>query len=237
MNKETYQNRKDTFHPVRLKNRQEKHMPPWDNLRKCESLQKRWGSYGNFLDKKKKRPVFAALTELIKKHKKPTVLEVGCGCGHWLWLIHQMGVSVIGQDYSKYMRRITIREFAKRNVAIKVRCGLCWDLPFDDDSVDISFQIDVCMHIGGSWKSIQEMLRVSRKAVFFTGPSFEEYGIKLDRRKASNSWGVNKILLEKKLAVLKQEGKIAKFYYRSRPSTSKYNHRILIIEKVKHGQS
>lgn len=225
----------ETYIPPGLEDRQQFRM--WKNPKQCERLLKRWGSYETFLDKEKKKPVFAALSELMKHFKflKPTVLEVGCGCGHWLWQLHKMGISVIGQDYSEAMQLLTMEEFAKRNVTIDVYGGSCWDLPLVDDAVDISFQIDVCMHVGGSWESIREMLRVSQKAVFFTGPSFEEWKEKFDRKIGSKSsepsWGISRPLLEEKLIKLKQKGGITNFYYRNRPPTDTYKHRILIIEK------
>jgi ubiquinone/menaquinone biosynthesis C-methylase UbiE len=165
-----------------------------------------------------------------------SILEVGCGCGNWLWIAKYYSNKLIGLDYSKHMRRITRKEFAKRNRKVETIGGTCWDIPLKDNEVDVSFQIDVCMHVGGSWDSIKEMIRVSRRGVFFTGPSFEPWTDDvMDHkvRKLSDHgmyWGVSYKLVNKKLDELKEAGKIRSYHYEYREPTDVYKHKILVVE-------
>jgi len=214
----------------------------WDDQEYCEMLKQRWGPYEDFEnDPRQKKaiarePIIIALKELLGKFPESKVLEVGCGCGNWLWVIKDYVKDLIGIDPSEHMRQITRKEFAKRNKDITVFNGSCWETDFGNNTVDISFQIDVCMHVGGSWESIKEMLRVSSKAILFTGPSFEAWKDKMNykvRKIADHGmyWGVSYILLEHELAKLLESGIINSWYYLDREPTDIYKHRILVVEK------
>jgi len=215
----------------------------WDDKEYCEMLKKRWGPYEDFEnDPRQKKiiarqPIIAALKELlVSLPEKPKVLEVGCGCGNWLWVIKDYVKESIGLDPSEHMRCITKNEFAKRKTSVEVIDGTCWKISLKDNEVDVSFQIDVCMHVGGSWESIKEMLRVSSKAILFTGPSFEAWKDKMNykvRKIADHGmyWGVSYILLEQELAKLSERKAIRSWYYLDREPTDIYKHRILVVEK------
>ena len=226
----------------------------WNTQEFCESLKKRWGPYWKFGKDKLKQPIIKELTDLILRLHKPVVfhkknsqkiknmnaaiiLEVGCGCGHYMWMIRRMVGELIGidtstwmLDYTEQMFRVTDKNALKYRAKTKLMFGSCWQIPLPDNSVDISYQVDVCMHVGGSWKSLMEMIRVSRKAVFFTGPSFE-HRRRMNTRIGPMSWAISSHLLEKELMKLLKDKKIKNAYYRPRASTKTYNHRILVIEK------
>ena len=226
----------------------------WNEQEFCESLKKRWGPYWRFGKDKLKRPIIKALTNFILKHHPPktfhkkhskvvkrveagTILEVGCGCGHFMWMIRRLAGELIGLDsstwmldYTEQMFRATDKNPYKFRAKTKLMFGSCWQIPLPNESVDLAYQVDVCMHVGGSLRSIKEMLRVSRNAIFFTGPSFES-DRRMDRRIGPMSWAVSAPLLEKKLMEYKKAGKIKNVYYMPRISTKTYNHKILVIEK------
>lgn len=216
----------------------------WESVEYCKMLQKRWGTYEEFentpIEKRKRarQPIIDALRATINlKFKQPIdILEVGCGCGNWLWIIREYAKRLIGLDSSEMMLSITHEELNKRGVEVEVIKGTCWKIPLEDNSVDFSFQIDVCMHVGGSWESIKEMLRVTRQVVLFTGPSFESWKQVMNykvRKLADHGmyWGVSHILLDKELSELQQQGKIAGWYYLPREVTEIYKHRILVVER------
>lgn len=208
----------------------------WLSEELCAKLKKRWGAYQEFEHKKSKKPLIGILREVIKRFSEPTVLEVGCGGGHFLWVVRSYAKRLIGVDSSPCMLNMTSESFAKEGIHnVGLRHGTCWNLPFASNSIDVVFQIDVCMHVGGSWNSIKEMLRVARKAIFFTGPSFEMEQRRLDEKKNlfGMSWGVSQPLLEHNLLQLyrRKPGRILNCRFLDRPSTKTYKHKILVVEK------
>lgn len=206
----------------------------WDKEEKCKQLQKRFGDYDEFQLKKGNRenkiPIFDLINRLQSKYNgQLEVLEVGCGPGHFLWSFKELSTKILGLDYSSHMIKLAKTQLDKYDISTEFVQGSCWDLPFDDNYVDLSFQVDVCMHVGGSWKSIQEMIRVSRKYVVFTGPSFEDMPM-MDRHIRGKSFAVSIPLLTEELEKMKDNGEIKRFQFLDRPKTKTYDHRILFIE-------
>ena len=208
-----------------------KQLNTWDKEGKCKKLQERWGDYDDFPSKKNKLVVIDTLTGLIKNelNGRGAVLEVGCGAGHFLWKLKDLGSSLIGLDYSPHMLKITREQFKKIGMDIKTVEGSCWDLPFPDNYTDLSYQIDVCMHVGGGWKSIQEMIRVSKSFVLFTGPSFENFTDVMDKQFARQSWAISYPLLLEELEKLSDNNKIDSFEFINREATKNYKHKLLVI--------
>jgi len=214
----------------------------WLNEDKCKYLQNRWGDYDSFRtnpNKENKLPIMDELDFLVDMYDgQAEVLEVGCGSGHFMWVLRKKVKKLIGLDYSASMLKLLEEQFASEKyrsdyIAPEMELveGSCWDMPFEDNYADIVFQVDVCMHIGGSWDAIKEMIRVSRKFVLFTGPSFEQFDNVMNKRIDKKSFAVSVPLLEKELNRLKVEGEIESFRYLDRPRTKMYNHRILEVMK------
>ena len=210
----------------------------WLNEEKCIKLKERWGDYNTFNQGKKynknKKVIIETLNKLISKSNSPSILEVGCGCGHFLWSIKDFGISkIIAFDYSPHMLEITKKQFLRnnKNIQIDYMQGSCWELPFDDNYVDISYQVDVCMHIGGAWQSIKEMIRVSKKYILFTGVSFDNFNHAMDKKIGKLSWAISKPLLKNELDKMIEDKIIRKYKFVDRERTKMYKHKILIISK------
>ena len=208
----------------------------WLDMGRCKRLQKRFGDYDEFVsnggNSENKIPIFKVVNNLLDKHiENPIFMEIGCGPGHFLWGFKEKVSKIIGIDYSPAMIELASSQLSKYDVDQEFFIGNCWDIPLLDNSVDISLQVDVCMHIGGSWDAIKEMIRVSRKYVVFTGPSFEGFDDRMNKKIGTKSWAISVPLLEKKLNNLTKDGVIDKYKYVDRPSTEVYDHRILVIEK------
>jgi len=207
----------------------------WDDFEKCKQLQKRFGDYDEFKvkpNKENKISIFESMNGLLDEHKgNLELLEVGCGPGHFLWVFKDKVSKIIGFDYSPHMLKLAEEQFKKATVESEFIQGSCWSLPFDDNFVDISLQVDVCMHIGGSWDSIKEMIRVSRKYVVFTGPSFESFKGDMDKRIGVKSWAVNVPLLEKELDKLITSKEIKSYAFLDRTRSKTYTHKILLVKK------
>jgi ubiquinone/menaquinone biosynthesis C-methylase UbiE len=122
-------------------------------------------------------------------------------------------------------------QFETSDIPVDYIQGSCWDLLFPDNMFDLVYQVDVCLHVGGSWDSLKEMIRVSKKYVIFTGPSFGNYKNKMDQRLNKMHWGVNKKLLIKKLEKMKKNKMIKEFSFYPRKKFKDINHQILFIEK------
>jgi glycosyltransferase involved in cell wall biosynthesis len=210
----------------------------WLNPEKCQALQNKWGNYNSFgkcPNQGNKKDVIKVLKQVISTFgkEKPSVLDVGCGAGHFMWVIKDRVSKLIGLDFSPEMLKLTRKQFAKTMIIPELLYESCWKIPLPDNSVDIVYQVDVAMHIGGSWESIQEMMRVSRKYIIFTGPSFESnLTTEMDMPMGSGKrWAVSIPLLKRKLGKLESNGEIKSYDFRKRVPTSVYNHKILVIEK------
>lgn len=219
------------------KERRALNLNQWNSMEKCKSLQHKWGDYDLFAQEansKNKWEVLEKLKELISKQSYlPRVLDVGCGTGHYMWAIKDIVSELTGLDFSSAMLKLTKQQLRKAGQKIKLIQSTCWNIPLPDNSVDIVYQVDVCMHVGGSWKSLVEMIRVSKKAVLFTGPSFlTDFDSKgMDKQFGKKSFAVNATRLGKRLNKLIDRGEIKSFKFIKREPTASYNHRILIVEK------
>lgn len=210
----------------------------WHDSNNCKRLQKRFGDYDAYKKNMgnkhniNKVAIFELMYKIFKDYdEKATLLEVGCGPGHFLWSFKDHVSKLIGLDYSPYMIELAKKQLNKTDVESEFINASCWDIPLSDGSIDIVLQVDVCMHIGGSWDSIKEMIRVSRKHVVFTGPSFENFSDVMDKQIGKISWAVSIPLLKRELDSLLLAGKIKEYSFLERPVSEVYNHKILFIKK------
>lgn len=210
----------------------------WMSREKCLKLKKRFGAYETFGETggktggENKKSIVRVLKEIANSfNRKISILEIGSGPGHFLWSMKEYASLMAGVDNSPYMIEIAEDAF-KSDKNVSFINGSCWEIPLADDLYDLVFQVDVCMHVGGSFDSILEMIRVSKKYVVFTGPSFEKVHLSvMDKQISRISWAVSVPLLNEKLDELISHKKIKRYYYKHRPSTEVYKHRILVIEK------
>lgn len=97
---------------------------------------------------------FLEATSLITPGK--TGLELGCGAGKLVSLLHQKGVSMIGSDISK-----TAVDHARTLYPeIDFRAHSAEDLPYDDKTFDLVMSFDVLEHLTDVDQHLAEVLRV-----------------------------------------------------------------------------
>ena len=207
----------------------------WNSRANCLRLQERYGDYDAFKTgrhSRSKRNVIKLVSRLPKRcGESLSLLDVGCGPGHFLWLIKDCGYDrLVGLDYSLHMVRLARRQLSRSDAKAGFIRGSCWDIPLPDGSVDVSLQVDVCLHEGGSLASVKEMIRVSRRYVVFTGPSFDRFDEVTDKLIGSKIWAVSVVHLERMLNRLKKDCMIRHYEFMNRPG-SRFRHRILYIEK------
>ena len=210
----------------------------WVEKESCERLQNRWGDYNVFHKKSTKKPIIRGINFAIKRCRKkineemPTVLDIGCGTGHFMWAIKKDVGNMIGIDSSEEMLKLAKRQFKEYKRSVNFKVGSCFDIPLKNNAVDMSIQVDVCMHVGNSFKSIDEMIRVSKHYIVFTGPSFQNTPDRVENYQIGNiSFAVNTKKLCIYLKKMVKEGRIKKFHFLPRPNTNVYKHKILVIEK------
>lgn len=101
------------------------------------------------------------LVEKIAEFKPELVLEVGCGYGRVLKSLMEMGISVIGLDFSSSQLK-SCREYLPKGAQL-IRAD-AKNLPFKDKVFGLSFTSGVIMHNPPKDANIirQEMTRVSK---------------------------------------------------------------------------
>lgn len=88
-----------------------------------------------------------------------TVLDVGCGLGAGLEILHRSARSVEGQDLDE--RLATRRE---------IRIGPIENIP--DDSFDVVVAIEVIEHVQNDQEFVKQLARLAREAIFLTTPNW-----------------------------------------------------------------
>lgn len=91
-----------------------------------------------------------------------TVLEVGCGAGHFLEWFLQGGHQVTGLDPSPYMLDFARRQLPPR---VSLERGYAENLPFEDNSFDTVALITTLEYVADPLHALQEALRVARHHV------------------------------------------------------------------------
>lgn len=210
----------------------------WKKEEKCLKLQKKFGDYDDFEENKSKNSIIAnrqcvyfTVKELLNDNGY-TLLEVGPGPGHFLWALKDFAKEVHGLEYSNEMIKLCREQFLKNKRAVYLTQGSCVELPYEDNKFDVSLQCDVTRHIGGCWESLCEQIRVTKKFVVYSGPSFEYWGLEAPFEKELSKllFGLNVDRLNFELDKMKKKGIIKKYAYRDRPNKKdRLERKILLI--------
>ena len=84
------------------------------------------------------------------------VLELGCGTGLILERIAKVAEQAVGIDLSEGMARLA------RERGLDVHIGSVTDLPFEDESFDLTYSFKVLAHVPDIETAIREAVRVTR---------------------------------------------------------------------------
>ncbi|HUW34884.1 MAG TPA: class I SAM-dependent methyltransferase [Planctomycetota bacterium] len=99
------------------------------------------------------------LAMLPHPHPGATLLDVGCGTGHWSRFFAECGYKVVGVDVSQEMIRVAQ---ARNPAGIRYRVADARDLPFRDGSFDVIAAIAAIEFIADVHAALREMLRCLR---------------------------------------------------------------------------
>jgi ubiquinone/menaquinone biosynthesis C-methylase UbiE len=97
-----------------------------------------------------------ALLELARQIDATTVLEVGCGTGYWLNLLHQATPQLYGLDFSAGM----LAQAKGQPAPLKLTRGTATRLPFRSDAFDLLYCVDAIHHFGDHVAFVNEAFRV-----------------------------------------------------------------------------
>ncbi len=113
------------------------------------------------------QPVIPDFQKHFNLNAQSKVLDVGCAKGFMLYDMQQIipGITVAGLDISSYAI-----EHAKEEVKPFLQVGNAIELPFDDNSFDVTFSITTVhnLEINELAKALQEIERVSKHGSFIT---------------------------------------------------------------------
>ena len=103
------------------------------------------------------KPLWEAMLSAANVGKDTRFLDVGCGCGGASILASNLGAKVTGLDASEAF----IKTANKRVPNCEFRVGDMEQLPFEDNSFDVSFSSQTLMFADDPGIAVQEMKRIT----------------------------------------------------------------------------
>src|SRR3989344_1176617 len=102
---------------------------------------------------------FDLMMRLLRPPAGSTLLDVGCGTGHFTRRFAAVGLHVTGLDPDAAML-----DYAHRRGGADYRLGTATALPFDDNSFDYVTAVTSLCFITDAEQALREMWRVARRA-------------------------------------------------------------------------
>jgi cytidyltransferase-like protein len=125
-----------------------------------------WRDQGNSYQIEVRRKIEARNPALIKEVFAPKrVLDMGCGPGALMYLLHELGVEADGIDFS-----VTSKEIAPPEVAERIHIGSITDVALPEDSYDLIICREVFEHMPviKVQKAVENLCRTSSRFVYVT---------------------------------------------------------------------
>jgi len=116
--------------------------------------------YGRYADKLEKE----LFLKLVDFEKGQSLLDVGCGTGHFSFWFHDLGFKVVGMDISTEMLKVARSKI--KNEKIRFIQADAYDLPFPDNSFDLVVFITTLEFLSQPERALCEAFRVSREKIF-----------------------------------------------------------------------
>lgn len=102
--------------------------------------------------------------KLVNPKKGQTLLDIGCGTGHFSFWFHDLGLKVTGVDTSLNMLGVAVDSL--KHEEIKLVRGDAHSLPFQDKSFDLTVMITTLEFLREPRKAVEEAFKVSKSKVF-----------------------------------------------------------------------
>jgi ubiquinone/menaquinone biosynthesis C-methylase UbiE len=103
------------------------------------------------------------LLKLLEPIPGERVLDVGCGTGRHLEMFLEMGLDVTGLDPSPHMLGVAGKKLGHR---AQLHQGVAEDLPFEDNSFDITTLVTSLEFVDDVHKALEEACRVTESRIF-----------------------------------------------------------------------
>jgi len=103
------------------------------------------------------------LFEMLKPARGSRLLDIGCGTGHGLMQLIEMGLCPTGIDPSPYMLDVAYKNVKDR---ADLHRGVAESLPFDDNSFDYSCFMTSLEFVENPENALKEAFRVTKDKVF-----------------------------------------------------------------------
>lgn len=102
--------------------------------------------------------------KLVAPQRESSLLDIGCGSGHFSFWFHQLGLKVTGIDNSSPMLTVALKKV--ENEEMKFIQADAHDLPFLDDSFDLAVLVTTLEFLDHPEIALKEAFRVAREGVF-----------------------------------------------------------------------
>lgn len=125
-----------------------------------------WRAEGNSYNLETRRAIEAKNPQLIKEVFEPrTVLDLGCGPGALMHLLHEIGVTVEGIDFAESSRQLATPEVRDRIVI-----GNTFDRIKPSDAYDLVICREVLEHLTVLQvkKTVENMVRMTSRYIYCT---------------------------------------------------------------------
>lgn len=123
--------------------------------------------YNRAIGKSPEMEVSKAMAKIIKKYlkKDENILDVGCATGHFYRsLKREINKNFFYTGCDPYKIFLDLGKKAwKNNPNVFFKKGNIYDLPFKENSFDISFSSNVLLHLPDITEPMKELLRVTKK--------------------------------------------------------------------------
>lgn len=149
---------------------------------------------------------FLALNKYVDEDE--TVLDVGFGLGYGLNILAIKAREVSGVDVDEKVYNYCQSTIVDRNprlVSLSLYDG--YSLNFSDNHFDVVTCVDVIEHVEDYKKLIKEMLRVSRKGVFFSTPNRRPEYTNSDGT-PKNYWHLREWIFEEFNEIIEKYGRV-----------------------------
>ena len=138
-------------------NEEQMNLNPFNDLSLVQEYEDWYTNQGRREDRLEK----ALLEWLISHFQEPiTIMDVGCGTGHFTRWFESIGLRAIGFDISPAM----LAEAGRRGLRVAVQ-GDSLHLPFEDGAVDLVAMITTIEFLENPLIALREAARVARKGV------------------------------------------------------------------------
>ena len=116
------------------------------------------GDAGSYADSMEKRLII----KLLQPQKGQSLLDIGCGTGHYLFFFKELGLKVKGIDSSESMLEVARKKLGSE---WELHSGKAELLPFSNHSFDIISLITSLEFVSDPVRALREAARVARRKI------------------------------------------------------------------------